>query len=279
MDLNNGVITDNGSLANFDAMRDDVHLMRRLGGDPKKAEERQLAELAVTNQRATQHDEILLQQTKDKLEVQRQGELRLRTVLNGNFYTGRALGILLFIASLITVVLALTMISMFNYFPSSKIFIGVGLLGFLFFGQRLAPAAHHGIVRKFFNQGLVPLLIGVSSFLLLPAQMGYLVYVISGLASVVCYHLLREIRTIINDTVPALRKFRTERALAGVQFTITNLESQLVEVSSKLRVAEQGNRVLRHYAQKLRECEQILTGPDSNNKNSVYKIRREAKNV
>ena len=279
MDSNNGVFTDNVSLDNFDAMRDNVHLIRRLGGDPKKAEERQLAELAVTNQRATQHDEIFLQQTQDKLEVQRQRALRLRTVLNGNSYTGRSFGTLLFIATLVTVVLALTTLTMFDYLPYSKILISAGLLGFLFFGQKLASVSDHGIARKFFNQGLVPLLIGVSSFLLLPAQIGYLAYVISGLAAVVCYHLLREIRTIINDTIPALRKFRTERSLAAVRFTITNLETQLVEVSSKLRVAEQGNRVLRHYAQKLRECEQILTGPDSNNKNSDHKIRREAKNV
>ncbi len=100
MDSNNGVITDNVSFDTFDAMRDDVHLMRRLGGDPKKAEERKLAELAVTKQSATQRDEILLQQTKANLEIQRQRELCLRTALNGDSYTGRALETLLFIASL-----------------------------------------------------------------------------------------------------------------------------------------------------------------------------------
>lgn len=149
------------------------------------------------------------------------------------------------------------------------------MLGFLFFGQRLAPAAHHGFVRKFFNHGLVPVLIGLGSFLIMPAQMGPLSYVISCITAVVCYHLLREIRTIINAAVPALRKFRSERALTSVQFTITTLETKLVEVGSKLQVAEEGNLVLRHYAQKLRECEQILTGTASNSKNSVRQIREE----
>lgn len=244
-------------------VQDNVHYLMKSGADPKKAEDLKIAGIMAAAHRETQQDEIQLQRSREELNFERDKELQLKTMLNSISYSGRSFGILLFLSAVINVILLTGFMAVVTYFHNSanhKV-LWASMLAVIFLGQPLTQPRTYALAQKIFHDIAAPLLVGFACFLILKDHEGKIVYVISGLCSVICYHLLKEVRSILQDIPGAWKIFKVERALAVTRLKIAAIESEVAMLTARLKITHKGLDRLKEYVRKVREAEELLSIP------------------